>query len=154
MVVIDDGRVTQAGPIAELTARPRSRYVAELVGRNLLTGRGSGHTVTVDQPTDAPTTAAPATLVVADPVDGEVFALVHPHAVAVHRDEPEGSPRNRWPARIEGLDLLGDRVRIRLAGPLPLVAEVTADAVAALDLHEGRAVWASVKATEISTYPR
>ncbi|MFN8037674.1 MAG: ABC transporter ATP-binding protein [Acidimicrobiales bacterium] len=155
VVVVDGGGVTQAGPIAELTARPRSRYVAELVGRNLLTGRGSGHTVVVDPPAGTPSARAePATLVVADPVDGEVFALVHPHAVAVHRDEPEGSPRNRWPARIEGLDLLGDRVRIRLTGPLPLVAEVTADAVAALDLHEGRAVWASVKATEIATYPR
>ena len=154
VVVVDGGRVSQAGPIAELTARPRSRYVADLVGRNLLTGRGRGHTVTVDPPAGSPSDAPPATLVVADPVDGEVFALVHPHAVAVHRDEPEGSPRNRWPARIDGLDLLGDRVRIRLAGPLPLVAEVTADAVAALDLHEGREVWASVKATEIATYPR
>ncbi|MCB1249904.1 MAG: TOBE domain-containing protein, partial [Acidimicrobiales bacterium] len=42
----------------------------------------------------------------------------------------------------------------RLDGAVPLTAEVTADAVRALDLHEGAEVWATVKATEIRTYPR
>ncbi len=146
VVVLDGGRVTQAGPIAELTARPRSRYVAELVGLNLIAGAAHGHAVAIGD--------AGATLAIADAAEGDVFALVHPHAVAVHTVEPEGSPRNRWPARIAGLDLLGDRVRLRLDGPVPLIAEVTADAVASLDLHEGRDVWATVKATEVTTYPR
>jgi molybdate transport system ATP-binding protein len=145
VVVLDHGRVTQAGPIAELTARPRSRYVAELVGLNLLTGTGRGRTVEL---------ADGGSIAVAEPAGGEVFAVVHPHAVAVHTADPGGSPRNRWPGRVEALDLLGDRVRLRLVGPVPLIAEVTTDAVAALDLHEGREVWATVKATEVATYPR
>jgi molybdopterin-binding protein len=33
--------------------------------------------------------------------------------------------------------------------PLPLTAEVTPEAVAALDISEGSVVWISIKATEI-----
>jgi len=146
VVVLEAGRAVQAGPIAELTTMPRSQYVADLVGLNLYEGTGHDGMVAVagrDQ-----------SLVVADGVDGEVYALVHPRAVAVHTAEPEGSPRNRWPATIAGLDLLGDRVRVRLDGPIPTTAEITAAAVAALELHEGRSVWVSIKATEIATYPR
>ncbi len=73
--------------------------------------------------------------------------------MTVHRRPPEGSARNHWPGEITGFDLLGDRVRVRLAGEVPLIAEVTPAAVAELALTEGDRVWASVKATEIETYP-
>ncbi|MEZ5144569.1 MAG: TOBE domain-containing protein [Acidimicrobiales bacterium] len=146
VVVVDHGVVTQAGPVAELTARPRSRYVADLVGLNLVAGTAHQRTVAV--------AGTDATIALADPADGEVLVRIHPHAVAVHTSEPAGSPRNRWPARIAGIDLFGDRVRLRLDGAVPLVAEVTTEALTALGLHEGADVWASVKATEITTYPR
>ena len=44
-------------------------------------------------------------------------------------------------------------VRVALTGELPLLADVTTAAVAELDLHPGRTVWASVKATETHAYP-
>ena len=40
-----------------------------------------------------------------------------------------------------------------MADPLPLAAEVTAAGLAALGRHPGDEVWASVKTTEIATYP-
>ncbi|MBI2704889.1 MAG: ABC transporter ATP-binding protein [Actinobacteria bacterium] len=146
VVAIDAGRITQAGPIADLTARPRSRYVADLVGLNLLGGVAHGTTITV---------ASGATITTAEPGEGAVFALIHPHAVALHtRPPPEGSPRNQWAGRAAGFDLLGDRVRVRVAGAVPLVAEITAAALTDLGLHDGQEVWTAVKATEIVTYPR
>ena len=39
LVVLEGGRVAQAGTVAEVTARPRSAYVAALTGLNLLRGR-------------------------------------------------------------------------------------------------------------------
>ena len=84
---------------------------------------------------------------------GEVFAVVHPRSVALHRQVPEGSPRNVWEATAERVDLEGDRVRVVLGGVVPLVAEVTRASADELRLAEGGPVWATVKATEVTAYP-
>ncbi len=142
LVVLEHGRVTQAGSAAEVTARPRSRYVADLVGLNLWRGRARGTTIEVGE----------AVLTVADPAEGEVFAMAHPRAVALYRIRPEGTPRNLWRARPVDIDLQADRARVRLEGPLPVVAEVTPAAVRELALAAGEPVWVALKATEIDVY--
>jgi molybdate transport system ATP-binding protein len=145
VAILESGRLTQTGTIAEVTTRPRSRYVADLIGTNLVRGQAAGTVVTSD---------TGVALTIAGSHQGPVFATIAPAAVALHRHEPEGSPRNRWPASIDHLDLLGDRVRVRLAPPLGLVAEITPAAAADLDLREGDPVWVSVKATEVVAYPQ
>jgi molybdate transport system ATP-binding protein len=144
LVVMEDGRILQSGSPAEVTARPRSRYVADLVGVNLLWGtardgvvelEGGGHLAAVGA------------------VGGRVFAVVPPRSVSLWRSRPEGSPRNVWRGRAAGLDLQGDRVRVRVEGDPTLVADVTPAAVRELGLDEGVEVWVSVKATEVSVYP-
>jgi molybdate transport system ATP-binding protein len=144
LVVLERGRVTQTGTAVEVSARPRSRYVAELVGVNLFRGLADGHTVQL---------ADGGTMVVADDCHGEVFAAVHPHAVALHRHPPEGTPRNVWAGTAETLEAAGDRVRVRVAGTVTIVAEVTPAAAADLRLADGGPVWAAVKATEVTVYP-
>jgi molybdate transport system ATP-binding protein len=144
LVVLEAGRVVQSGTPAEVSERPRSQYVAELVGINLLRGRADGYRVVL---------ASGGSLIVATQARGEVFAVVHPRAVALHAREPEGSPRNVWREKVRSLDLEGSRVRVGIDGEVPLVAEVTPAAVADLGLAEGEPVWASVKATEVSVYP-
>ena len=56
-------------------------------------------------------------------------------------------------ARAEGVELAGDRARVRVSGEISLVAEVTPAAVAELALAAGGEVWISVKATEVAVYP-
>jgi molybdate transport system ATP-binding protein len=141
--VLEKGRVVQAGTPADVSARPRSRYVAELVGVNLFRGLASPDGVLVGG----------ATLHAAEAASGAVFALVHPRAVSLHRREPEGTPRNVWKGVADSLDLEGERVRVRVGGPIPIVAEVTPAAVAELGLADGGNVWVSVKAAEVEVYP-
>jgi len=145
MVVLEDGRVTQQGTTAEVARQPRSPYVAELVGVNLLTGTAAGdHTVRL---------AGGAELVVADPLPGpEVAVAVRPQAVTVHRHQPDSSARNTWRATVTDLAADHDRVRLQLAGPVPLVAEVTPAAVADLGLTPGAEVWVSMKAVDLAVY--
>jgi molybdate transport system ATP-binding protein len=145
VAILEHGRVTQTGTLAEVTTRPRSRYVADLIGTNLVHGTADGTLVR----------AGPdRRFTIAESHAGAVFLTIPPAAVALHRREPEGSPRNRWATAVRHLDLLGDRVRVHLDPPLDLVAEVTPGAVDELSLAEGEQVWASVKATEIVAYPR
>jgi molybdate transport system ATP-binding protein len=144
LVVLEQGHVTQTGTPAEVSGQPRSRYVAELVGMNLLSGHAIGHIVKL---------AAGGELVAADENQGEVFAAVHPHSVALHRQPPEGTPRNVWAGTAETLEVIGDRVRVRVAGQVPIVAEVTPAAASELRLADGGPVWATVKATEVDVYP-
>ena len=98
-------------------------------------------------------TANGAHIVPADPVDGDTFAVIQPHSVALYLTAPEGSPRNVWSALVADVDRQADRVRVRLTGEIPLVAEITPNALDELALQPGDTVWATVKATEISTYP-
>ncbi|OLB83651.1 MAG: hypothetical protein AUI15_35745 [Actinobacteria bacterium 13_2_20CM_2_66_6] len=124
-------------------AKPRSRFVADLAGVNLLRGRGRGDHIELE---GGAIVAAP------EAGEGYVFAVIHPRAVALYLARPEGTPRNVWRGRAEDLDLQGERVRVRLSGAVPLVAEVTPSAVRDLHLAAGAEVWVAVKATEISVY--
>jgi molybdate transport system ATP-binding protein len=144
LVVLEGGRVTQTGTPDQVSARPRSRYVAELVGVNLFRGRATGAAVELD---------GGGVLVAAGDHHGEVFAAVHPHAVALHRRAPEGTPRNVWAGTADTLDIVGDRVRVRVTGRVPIVAEITPAAASELHLADGGPVWATIKATEVTVYP-
>ena len=144
VVVIEQGRVAQAGTLAEVTTRPRSRHVAELLGTNLVQGEATGTEVR----------SGDAVIHLAEAADGDVFVTIPPSAVALHTSEPEGSARNRWPMTVSDVEPSGERVRVHLRGPLPLVAEITAASLAGLQLQADTAVWASVKATELRAYTR
>jgi molybdate transport system ATP-binding protein len=144
LVILEQGRVLQSGSPAEVAERPRSRYVADLVGVNLFRGRAHDNVIVLD---------GGGSLTVAEGIDGNVFAVVHPRTVALYRSRPDGTPRNVWEGRASNLDLEGDRVRVRLEGSPAIVAEVTPAAVRDLGLDRGDSVWVSVKATEINVYP-
>ena len=144
VAIVEHGRLSQAGRIGEVATKPRSRYVADLIGTNLLRGRADGAVVSADD----------TVLTIAEPRSGPVFVTIAPTAIALHRHPPEGSPRNVWHTGVTHLDQLGDRVRVHLAPPLGLVAEITPAAATELELREGASIWASVKATEIAAYPQ
>jgi molybdate transport system ATP-binding protein len=144
LVVIEGGRVVQSGTQVEVAARPRSRYVADLVGVNLMVGEVADGRIRLE---GGGTLSAP------DVAAGRVFAVIHPRAVVLHRARPEGTARNVWPGRVDCLDVEHGRVRVHVVGAPSIVAEVTPGAVAELGLGPGSEVWAAVKATEITVYP-
>ncbi|WP_433385134.1 ABC transporter ATP-binding protein [Micromonospora sp. KLBMP9576] len=144
LVVVEEGRVVQEGDAATVTARPRTDYVARLVGLNLHRGRADGHGVRV---------ADGLTLTVAGGLDGEVFVAFRPSAVALRPSRPEGGPPNTWAATVAGVQRHGDNLRVRLDGPIGIDADVTPVAAAGLRLAPGRQVWASVPAAQTHAYP-
>jgi molybdate transport system ATP-binding protein len=144
VAVVEQGRVVQVGSVGDICSRPRSRYVADLVGLNLFRGIAQAGVLRLDNG---------AMLVVPAEADGASIATVHPRAIALFRSQPQGTPRNVWQAPIEALEAAGDRVRVRLGGRIPVVAEVTPLAITDLQLGVGGHVWVAVKATEIVVHP-
>ncbi|HEY9558450.1 MAG TPA: TOBE domain-containing protein, partial [Acidimicrobiales bacterium] len=95
------------------------------------------------------------TVVVAEPPgDGDVLVAIRPAAVSLHREHPEGSPRNVWALKVRDVEGYAERVRVTLEGEITLVAEVTKAAVTTMEIHPGQPLWATAKATEIEAYPR
>jgi molybdate transport system ATP-binding protein len=148
VVILERGAVVQADAPYEVAARPRSAWIASLVGVNLWHGTTGPGGVTIDP-------GSP-TVVAADserlPAGTRVSVVVHPHAVALYDEPPRGSPRNAWPMTVVSIERHASRVRVGLDGPLALVAEVTASAAAEAGLGPGVAVWAVVKATEVEIF--
>lgn len=143
IVVIEAGRVVQEGAPASVARHPRTRYVAQLVGLNLLHGRAERDLVVLDDGT---------TLAVGDEQDGPVFVVVRPSAIGVYSDHPRGSPRNCWPAVLSSMEQQGHTVRLAADGPPNVVVDVTPEAIAEMRLSVGAAVWLSVKATDLVVY--
>ncbi|GAA2324589.1 ABC transporter ATP-binding protein [Nonomuraea roseoviolacea subsp. roseoviolacea] len=143
LVVIEDGAIVQQGAPAEVARHPRTDYVARLVGLNLYRGLADGPRVKVGE----------LLISTSERLEGAAFVAFPPAAVALYRSRPDGSPRNLWEARIDGIERHGDNVRVHLEGPVTAFADITPAALAELDLAPGQTIWASVKATETHAYP-
>jgi len=145
IAILEEGAVTQAGAPDDIRLRPRTPYAADLAGLNLLEGDISAGTVRIGEHE----------IHVADRhTAGSVLVAIHPRAIALYPDRPEGSPRNTWKTRIQLIENLGERVRVQLGSPLPITAEITPGSVEALGLKPGVPVWVSIKATEIDIVAR
>jgi len=83
-----------------------------------------------------------------DTADGAVAVSVYPWEIAVEPagEEPHGSAGNRLPAEVLSLTTVGNRVRLGLAGPQPLVAEITQASAERMGLRAGSRVIATWKA--------
>ncbi len=148
LVFVEDGTVVQEGSPVDVVARPRDPYVAGVVGLNLYPGTADDGSV-VSTPLGAVVTAG-------YEHRGDSWVSFAPSAVALYPEEPHGSTRNVWRARVASVELLGQHARVRLvAGPTneTVLAEVTTGSVATLRLHPGTELWAGVKATEVTAYP-
>lgn len=132
VVVLDRGRISASA-------------ATDVFGTNLVRGDSRGGVLT---------TTTGARIVATTGVTGPALASIPPAAVALHRRRPDGSPRNVWSATIETIEHDADgRSRVRVRGPVPLVAHVTDAAVQTLHLRPGEEIWLAVKATEVDVYP-
>jgi molybdate transport system ATP-binding protein len=144
IAVLEGGRIVQIGSAAEIGSRPRSRYVADLVGLNCFRGTVNEGLFTL---------ANGGRLVVVSSHEGAALATAHPRTVALFLERPLGSPRNCWQAEVLAVEGALDSVRIQLGGEVPVVAEVTSGSVEGLGLCVGLRVWVAIKATEIRVVP-
>ena len=147
LIVLENGRIVQEGTPGQVARQPATDYVAKLVGLNLYTGRADASQVALTEG---------GTFIIADQnLRGDVLVALRPSAVVVSSQHPQpSSARNTWPAKVTGLTLLADRVRLDLQGQPSALVDVTPAAVAELSLSPGSQVWLTVKATDLEVYTR
>ncbi|HWX52364.1 MAG TPA: ABC transporter ATP-binding protein [Solirubrobacteraceae bacterium] len=145
VAVLDAGRIIQRGRAEELAARPASPFVADFTGAVVLTGTaratGGGLTrIALDGGGEAVTTA---------PGEGRVAVSVYPWEITLLASDgvPAGSAQNRLPARVTSIVTVGNRARVGLLAPQPIVAEITQESASQLGLEVGSTVSAAWKAT-------
>ncbi|MFD9242411.1 molybdopterin-binding protein, partial [Streptomyces sp. NPDC059556] len=142
------GRALQDAAPVEVTRHPRSPWVARMLGRNAWPGTATPEGLAL---------AGGGTLVATDPppTGTPALAIVAPEAVSVHRERPEGSPRNVWPGTVREITASGSRLRVLITSDRApdLVAEITPQSAAELGLADGVRVWTSLKATEATIVP-
>ena len=145
VIVMEGGRIVEAGPTKEVLERPRSTFGAGIAGLNLMRGGSVGSAVRtasgslVSGLTDEPL-----------PEGTDAVAVFNPSAVGVYVEPPTGSPRNVFASTIRELEPRGAQVRVRTD---ELSADVTLPVVAELDLVPGKQVFLVVKASEVTIYP-
>jgi molybdate transport system ATP-binding protein len=142
--VIDAGRVVQEGTPTDLAAAPRSAFVADFTGAVVLTGTARGGRDGLTHVELDGGGAVSST----DRGEGPVAVSVYPWEITIERESeaPHGSARNRLAAEVLSVTIVGNRVRLGLAAPQPLAAEITQSSAKALDLRAGARVTATWKA--------
>jgi molybdate transport system ATP-binding protein len=152
VAVMDGGRVLQEGSASALAAAPASAFVADFSGAAVLTGEARR--------------AADGTMLVALDGGGELTALegepgpvavsVYPWEIALARagEVAHDSARNHLEVEVLSVTTVGTRVRVGLAAPQPLTAELSEASARELDLARGGRAVASFKAAATRVLPR
>jgi molybdate transport system ATP-binding protein len=141
--VLQEGRLVQTGVPSELVEAPASAFVASLAGVNYFPGTAARRGVL----TEVRAARWTRPLLSTDAGQGPVGVVVYPWEVALSRSAPDGSALNAISGAVRRIVPAGNRVRVTVDGPPPIVAEVTDESVRHLGLSPGTPVVASWKAT-------
>ena len=151
--VIDGGRVIQHGTAAELAASPASAFVADFTGAVVLTGTASPSARRAHprrarrrrhglQHRTRPTARSPS-------------ASTRGRSRSPRRrSDASAPPRTTSPSDVVSVTAVGNRVRVGLAAPQPLTAELSDASAHELDLRPGARVIATWKAAATRVLPR
>ena len=153
IAVLERGRVTQSGSRDAFVRHPRSAYVAEFLGLNLLEGEvlgaPSGGLVSVR--------VGETRLAIPDPGrSGAIRLLVHPREIVLSREAPSGSARNVLGGPVT--EILpeppgAEQVRVLLGTHPPLAAQVSRQSADLLGLAPGVWAYAAFKAAGVVVLP-
>jgi molybdate transport system ATP-binding protein len=149
--VMDSGRIVQVGTASELAAAPSSPFVAAFTGAVVLTGvaAAAADGLTRVRLDGGGEVTSP------EPATGPVAVTIYPWEIALapRGTVDPGSARNHLEVEVVSVTAVGSRVRVGLAAPQPLAAELTGPAVRTMHIEPGQLAVATWKATATRLLP-
>jgi molybdate transport system ATP-binding protein len=154
MVVIEDGRVCQSGPVQEVFSKPVDLRVARIVGVD--TVERAKVVRVADGLATVQVGPVPLVALASKGIDEDAYVCIHAEDVTLEKLDPlaQTSARNRLIGRIRSLDREGPMMRVMLDCGFPLKALVTKQACQEMRLQEGDEVVALLKVTAIHLVSR
>lgn len=148
VLVMQEGRIVESGPPAQVLRRPQTPFTARLAGVNLLRGRVSGGRLVTAGGLQLPVPDASA----AAQASGALLAVFPPSAVAVRRPHASAAAdpgREILSVTVTDLEPQGDRIRVRGAG---LAADISPAAAAELSLGVGEQAEFLLDTSAVTSY--
>jgi len=152
-IIVDQGRILQAGPLSEVFSRPANERVAHIVGVETIE---SGVVTSISDGL-ASVTIRGVELLAAEPAipTGPVAVFIRGEDVILERaPSADVSARNRLSSIVSQITPEGPLARISLDAGIPLTALITRPACEALKLQPGDRILALIKAQAIHLSPR
>lgn len=149
ILVMGEGRIVQQGTPLEVMNNPSNGFVASFVGMECFM---AGKVLKNREGILSIAVQGGEIEALGDLVEGtRVFCGIRPENVTIDVSIPteKSSARNLLPARIQAVSSLGPFLKLTLDCGFPLVSFVTRESFAALELSEGKEVFASFKATAV-----
>ena len=147
IAAIESGKITQTGSRDELTSTPRTPFIAEMTGLNLL----RAHVKAGDGLKEARSGNA-VFHVIADGLEGDIYLAFEPSQINLASELHMSSAQNVFPMIVRAVVPMGETVRVQLDGAITMTASVTRNASETLTLRPGSEVYASIKSTAIRVY--
>lgn len=159
VVVLEDGKVVEAGKTHEILSRPRTPFAAALAGMNMAVGEVGPSTS--DELASIRCGEGELVGVAGEDLGNasHAVALFAPAAVSLYPqgETPHGSPRNVFAVRVMGVEQAGQLVRVGLRvrdTNIHMSADLTVGSVRKLGVDVGMWMHAVVKAAEVSIVAR
>ena len=147
LVILEGGRMVQSATFADVYRRPRTPFVAELIGRNLLHGEAGKGWLSLR---GGPVLVAPEAAL------GARNAVISPSDIVLSSARPSDPKCVAWSTTIVEVTLHGDCARLRLesrgGSPDGVAALVPIADFAARPLTHGATVWASVDPDRVDVF--
>jgi molybdate transport system ATP-binding protein len=153
VVILESGRVVEAGPVTDVLHQPHSRFGARFAGADLLEGS-----------LDGPGTLRCGTLVIRGRMDGgrrtasgHGHAVFPPDRVRIEASDPvmrrSPSAANAWPATIHELSARHGALQVKAdSNGIELTALVGHVAAGSLGLVPGQRVWFVVEPDDVTIH--
>ena len=144
VLVLQEGRVVQDGTPADMARQPATSYVASLLGVNLLHGTARDGVLVLDGGGSLPITDRS--------MSGAALVMLRPESITLAREPLPATTHHEWPGVVSAVEALPGRARVHVQGKPSLIASITPEAIAALDLRIGTNVWLRVMRAELQAY--